>query len=290
MNGKDSPGLEAVLMRIAVALERIAASPALGTAPPVTAPESLLGPLAAGPRITELLADRGVAVRGLRPLGPSDPANDDAAVAIAAHHHLVEPLLDELKRTLATGEEARLDLSNARPEVITACTKIGRKLRSIGDLVEYRYERQHHGQRRLLRARPRRDAETTAFLTGGWLEVYLRRKVRGLLLSHHGPRFELAQGVLVTLPGGGDGELDLLVALDGRLYWFEAKSGTYAEYLERYSLLAAMLGLPRSRCLMLFADLDRDRAERLMQRHPLTFVPLADLDLRLDLLFAARDS
>lgn len=99
------------------------------------------------------------------------------------------------------------------------------------------------------------------FLSGGWLERCIGIQVEGFLNLDH-RRIELARNLCVMRPPQADGvqrkfELDALLMVDEKLYWWEAKCGQYSrQQLLRYSAVAKELNLPATQCLLVLGKPD----------------------------------
>jgi hypothetical protein len=98
------------------------------------------------------------------------------------------------------------------------------------------------------------DDRAIRFLTGGWLERCLRVQVASYL-NLEPDRVEALSNVRVIRPDRREFEMDMLLAVDGTLYWWEAKSGGFDEtHLQRYRGVAAELKLARPQCFLVAAQ------------------------------------
>ena len=70
----------------------------------------------------------------------------------------------------------------------------------------------------------------------------MAERLRKYLRSKNLPN-EVAVGYQVTLPGGEAMELDVLVRVGERFYWFEAKTGEFQAHIAKYAVLKKVLGL-----------------------------------------------
>jgi hypothetical protein len=97
------------------------------------------------------------------------------------------------------------------------------------------------------------------FLSGRWLEQCIRIHVESFL--NLSPRqIEYAQNIHVIRPDQSDGkphqfELDALLAVDNKLYWWEAKCGQYtSQHTDRYAAVARELALPPEQCFLILGQ------------------------------------
>jgi hypothetical protein len=80
-------------------------------------------------------------------------------------------------------------------------------------------------------------------------------------LNLDGTSVELLENVEIRRPDGRNFELDVVMAIDGLLYWWEAKCGGYLPSdLDRYRAVAKELGLPPNRAILVLAEPEPDDA------------------------------
>ena len=58
----------------------------------------------------------------------------------------------------------------------------------------------------------------------------------------------------IILPGDEDFEFDFLLMVGEKVFWIEAKTGDYLEYLAKYSRVSKLLGLGRDNNLLVLVD------------------------------------
>jgi hypothetical protein len=95
------------------------------------------------------------------------------------------------------------------------------------------------------------------FLSGGWLEHYIRDKVTSVLATHPATLsspFAFMKNPQILLPGEEHFEFDFLLMVENNVFWIEAKTGEYADYLGKYSRVTKLLGLNRNRSFLVLAD------------------------------------
>lgn len=293
-----------LLNRIAVALETIASrmEPTESTeiAPeklerPLTAPvdPARVGPMSpvvaeekaidASHPLVEFLAKRKIAVKTLPEEDEGDEVLGRLAQHIGSRYTTVKKLLDAIKWSLRNGKPINLFMKNERQEVVSNTCQIASMLHEIAFLTRYRYER---SPKCLLRAEPSRFPRAINFFTGGWLERYIKNEVLSALnWSRPGKAVHVLQGAQIILPNGDDFELDLLVASEEDIYWFEVKSGDYQQYVQKYAKMSSLLGLGPSHSIMVLADLSRTTASAIASLFKMTVVSIADVSTFLESVF-----
>jgi|YNPMSStandDraft_1061717.scaffolds.fasta_scaffold20042_1 hypothetical protein len=213
--------------------------------------DAVPGPITLVPEpLARFLESRGIRVRRVPPPTPADPVLDRTAVQLATRYPQLREILARIKNTMQTGGTWYQKLAGRPAEEIGACCQFCHQLHQLAFLTEYRYYR---SPRCLIEARTSSDPLAQNFFSGQWLERYVRCEVQAVA-GADGPGLALLANSQVVLPNHADFELDLLVAFDGRVFWIEAKSGQYQQYLRKYSEVARMLGLGRDQAIVVLAE------------------------------------
>lgn len=291
-----------VLERIAAALERIASRLDLpdGTSAlpmkveqvienverafsfPAAAPaEAVLAP-APNPLI-DFLSKRKVSIKTFPKRDEGDEILDRLAQYIGSRYSSVRKLLEAVKRNLSNGDSFCLNLRTDRQEDVSSICQLASQLHEVAFLTRYRYEK---SPKCLLWAQPSRFPKAINFFTGGWLERYIRSQVLSALnWSRPGQKVSYLSGIQVILPNGDDFELDLLVAAEQDVFWFEAKTGDYQQFVQKYAKISNLLGLTPQRSVMVLTDVSRTTASAIAGLFKMTVIPISDVDELLEQLF-----
>lgn len=187
------------------------------------------------------------------------------ALYLGDRYPSLEKLYERLKQSLSTKRSFELSLAEASPEEIAHSTQFCTLLKQYALLTSYHYK----SEDRRLRAKASTEGWVQGFLTGGWLELYLAERLKKFLRSKNLPH-ELALGYQVTLPGGEQAELDLLLRVGERFFWVEAKTGDFQAHIGRYAGLRKILGLSPKESFLVVLGLDKARAKELSALHGLT--------------------
>lgn len=222
--------------------------------------------------LIEYLQQRRVTIKTLCRTPTSDRILDSLAHFIATRYESVRPLVLELKRKQGTGGLIHLDLTDKPSPVVSDVCQLATRLRDLAFLSHYHYS---GSPRRELYARPSRDPVAINFFTGGWLERYVRQRVLTTFAARNPavPLYFLCNPQ-VLLPNGRDFELDLLVKFGPSVYWFEMKTGEHRTFLDKYSSVADMLGLPAERCVLVLSEAPAHTVANLTRLYSLTVVNL----------------
>ena len=179
-----------------------------------------------------------------------DPRISQIAGFLGKYLSYVLPFYETLKATLNEGAEFTYSLAGLNGRDITHTLNLCRMLREVDFLSSYAYRRAPHYK---IVARVNRTPTAINFLTGGWLEHFIRDKVVSILTTHPATLdlpYAFMKNPCIILPGGEDFELDLLLSVGERIFWIEAKTGEYMEFLPKYSRVSKVLGLDRNTSML----------------------------------------
>lgn len=277
------------LERIANALERIAnaledRSPGES---PLTPPMPEKKPFLGGnrrarnqlpaPRAAEyFLRQRGFTIRPLSGAQQLEPDSDLVSLArfMAGNYPLIRDFYLELKTHLSKGTTLVFPFENLSPDTIETTREFGTKLEQAGLLSEM----SQNGVP-WLSARPSREGRAINFLTGKWLEHFIWDQMRQVV----GPSqpIDYLMNRQVILPDGRDFEFDIVAMIDGNPFWFEAKSGNYAPYLNKYAEIANILGLGPEQSFLVLAEINGNLPSEVTVRCNMTVTSPADFSAAL---------
>lgn len=193
------------------------------------------------------------------------------ALFLGDRYPSLEKLYERLKQSLSTKRQFELSLSEASQEEIANSTQFCTMLKQYALLTSYHYK----SEERRIRAKASTEGWVQNFLTGGWLERYVAERVRRFLRSKNLPH-EVAVGYQVALPNGDAMELDVLVRVGERVYWFETKTGDFQAHIAKYAGLKKVLGLSARESFLVLLGMDKTRAKELSALHGLTVVNQAN--------------
>ena len=179
-----------------------------------------------------------------------DPRISQIAGFLGKYLAYVLPFYETLKATLNEGSEFTYSLAGLNGRDVTHTLNLCRMLREVDFLALYAYRRAPHYK---IVARVNRTPTAINFLTGGWLEHFIRDKVVSILTTHPATLdlpYAFMKNPCIILPGGEDFELDLLLSVGERIFWIEAKTGEYMDFLPKYSRVSKVLGLNRNTSML----------------------------------------
>jgi hypothetical protein len=306
--GRKAEALDRIAMaleRIAAALERTAGASAEGATPPAAWPQVAVeavsstpsptpGPTPApelvprddlqastappaGDRTAQLpawLAQRGVTIQ--REKGPAmvEEALLPIASLIGGQYDRVKLVVDALKRGNGEGTPQTVNLKDQPAVVVTSSVHLAHQLHQLALIEAFKYYRAPAFQLHLTASRL---PVAINFITGGWLELYVRTVLlKALNEARPNAPFSLLENPQVTLPAGEDFELDLLLEVGGDVWWIEMKTGGFQRHIAKYNRVSRLLRLPPSRCFMVLCEADAAVCSKLSSLFAMTVVPVAD--------------
>ena len=246
--------------------ELVKEAPSAQKPPSQKAPELLEAPKPKS--LEEWLRGRGIGVQK-RPVAEGEEEREKVfsrlALFLGDRYQSLEKLYDKIKWSLSTKQQFELSLAEATQEEIANSTQFCTLLKQYALLTSYHYK----SEDRLIRAKASTEGFVQNFLTGGWLERYIKEKVAKALRSKNLPH-EIALGYQVVLPGGEPMELDLLVLVQGRVFWFEAKTGEFQAHIAKYARIRKLLGLRPQEVFLVLLGVEKARAKELSALHEIT--------------------
>lgn len=200
------------------------------------------------------LTEHGIRVVSIPDESGLDPRCGQIAAFIGKYLSYVQPFYTRLKTTLNEGEEFQFSLLGFQGRDVTHTLNLCKMLRDIGFLTAFAYRRAPHCK---ITARVNRTPAAINFLSGGWLEHYIRDKVISILTTHPSTLdmpFAFMKNPRILLPEDEDFEFDFLLTVGTKIFWIEAKTGEYMEFIKKYSRVSKVLGLGRNNNLLVIVD------------------------------------
>ncbi len=213
--------------------------------------------------IEEFLNSKNIRIKNIREEDESDEILDKMAFFMGNRYPYIKTLYQNIKRNLNTGRSFRLDLKNCTQDEIANITQLCTNLYQIAFLEEYKY---YKSPKYILYAKVNRIPKAINFFTGGWLERYTKTAVIESIKSISFPvliNYSYLKNAQIVLPNGDDFELDILFKIEDEYFWFEAKTGDYQRYIDKYSKMAKILNLDYEHAFMILTDITDSGAQAL---------------------------
>jgi len=180
---------------------------------------------------------------------------DNLAKFIGEKYSLIENFYNLLKRNLGRGTGGiYLDMKTFAAKEVGAITQLAHDLHQYAFLSEFNYQKSPHFY---LRAKINKTPKTISFLTGSWLENYVKQVVLGILYNElPNESISYLSNPKVLLPDGKEFEIDLIIRVknDDNILWIESKTGNYQSYIEKYSKLKNIFGVNTGNAILVLGN------------------------------------
>jgi len=210
---------------------------------------------------------------GVLPDESEDPL-DQVAKFIGERYGLVDIFLKGMKRSLNTGRVFNMLLKNYPPEQIGSICQLANNLYKLGILSLYVYQK---SPKFYLTAAVTGHPNAINFVTGGWLERYIKNQTLKVLRSIENPKhFGLMTNVQLEFPDGDKGEVDIIGHVKGEVFLIECTSGEILFHVERTIARANSLGVGFGQCFVVASEIERSRAASLSKLYGVPILAVDD--------------
>ena len=204
--------------------------------------------------IFRFLADRNIQVKTFQTDEEIDDVLDNIALFMGNRYNRIKKVYNSIKSKLNSGTGFRLDLKNATQEEVSYSCQLCNSLHQIAFLSEYKYFK---SPQFLINAKPNRIPTAINFFTGQWLERFIKTEVKNTIRKLDRPvKFAYLTNPQIILPNGDDFELDVLFYIEDEIFWFEAKTGEYQNYVDKYSRMAKLMQLDSKHAFMVLTEVN----------------------------------
>lgn len=204
--------------------------------------------------IFRFLADRNIQVKTFQTDEEIDDVLDNIALFMGNRYNRIKKVYNSIKSKLNSGTGFRLDLKNATQEEVNYSCQLCNSLHQIAFLSEYKYFK---SPQFLINAKPNRIPTAINFFTGQWLERFIKTEVKNTIRKLERPvKFAYLTNPQIILPNGDDFELDVLFYIEDEIFWFEAKTGEYQNYVDKYSRMAKLMQLDSKHAFMVLTEVN----------------------------------
>lgn len=200
---------------------------------------------------------------------------------IGEKYDYVKDFLKQIKTSLNTGLPVKMYMEKMGQEKISYICQLASNLHEGAFLENYRY---FNSPKFLLTAQPLRKPLVINFINGGWLENYIVYKIETILSAcglKKGKDFDYLKNIKLKLPNGNDFELDVLFKIKDKIFWFEAKTGDYQQYVHKYSEVSKLLKIPSEQAFMVITEISNVVAEAISTLFNMTVCNLTTFETSL---------
>jgi len=226
-------------------------------------------------KIESFLNSKNIKIRSVD-MGEEEEKLAQIADLMGSQYSLIKRFYGMIKSSMNSGNSFSINLRDEPQQVIGTTCQVATELYKIAFLEEYRYFR---APRCLLVARASRSPQALNFLSGNWLERYVRNRLICLAKRQTGKiDFSYIANAKVTLSNGDDFEMDLLFHVNDQFYWVESKTGGYQDKVQKYSEIASDLGLQRNQAIIVLADVSQDAKTSLSSLYHLSVISVDEVE------------
>ncbi|GIV30278.1 MAG: hypothetical protein KatS3mg028_1344 [Bacteroidia bacterium] len=204
--------------------------------------------------ILRFLTERNIQVKTFQTDEEIDDVLDNIALFMGNRYNRIKKVYNLIKSKLNSGTGFRLDLKNATQEEVSYSCQLCNSLHQIAFLSEYKYFK---SPQFLINAKPNKIPTAIKFFTGQWLERFIKTEVKNTIRKLERPvKFAYLTNPQIILPNGDDFELDVLFYIEDEIFWFEAKTGEYQNYVDKYSRMAKLMQLDSKHAFMVLTEVN----------------------------------
>lgn len=204
--------------------------------------------------IFRFLTERNIQVKTFQTDEEIDEVLDNIALFMGNRYNRIKKVYNSIKSKLSSGTGFRLDLKNATQDEVSYSCQLCNSLHQIAFLSEYKYFK---SPQFLINAKPNRIPTAINFFTGQWLERFIKTEVKNTIRKLERPvKFAYLTNPQIILPNGDDFELDVLFYIEDEIFWFEAKTGEYQNYVDKYSRMAKLMKLDSNHSFMVLTEVN----------------------------------
>lgn len=209
---------------------------------------------------------------------------DHIACFMGDRYSEIKKVYETIKRHLNRPNGFHLNLKNATQSEISASCQLCTNLYDIAFLSEYKYDK---SPKYFIHATPNKIPIAINFLTGHWLEIFIRKTIQDSLNSLHTDiEYTYLINPQIILPNGDDFELDVVFLVNDEIYWVEGKTGNYQQYINKYSDIANILNLDKNHSFMVLTDIiTPNTAYILSKTFNMTIIPVEEFKEEITYIF-----
>jgi hypothetical protein len=126
-------------------------------------------------------------------------------------------------------------------------------------------------------------AEATLFINGFWLELVLRSQVAKLIKGNFEniQSFDILSQLHLLKPDNKMTELDLLIMINDKVYWFECKTGDIGSYYKTFATHRQLLGLDYAQAAVLIPAANIQMTANFRVKSGMQTLNVSDLETQL---------
>lgn len=234
--------------------------------------------------LIDKLQEKNITVKTYVDSSHENTSLDNVAYFMGNRYNDIRKVYETIKRHLNKPNGFHLDLKNATQSEISASCQLCTTLYDIAFLSEYKYDK---SPRYFIHATPNKIPIAINFLTGHWLEIFIRKTIQDSLKSLPAAiEYTYLINPQIILPNGNDFELDVVFLINGEIYWVEGKTGNYQYYINKYSHVANMLNLDKNHSFLVLTDVINPNTTYILSKtFDMTIIPVEEFEEEIKYVF-----
>ena len=231
--------------------------------------------------LIDKLQEKNIIVKTYVDSSHENTSLDNVAYFMGNRYNDIRKVYETIKRHLNKPNGFHLDLKNATQSEISASCQLCTTLYDIAFLSEYKYDK---SPRYFIHATPNKIPIAINFLTGHWLEIFIRKTIQDSLKSLPAAiEYTYLINPQIILPNGNDFELDVVFLINGEIYWVE---GNYQHYINKYSHVANMLNLDKNHSFLVLTDVINPNTTYILSKtFDMTIIPVEEFEEEIKYVF-----
>lgn len=193
----------------------------------------------------------------------------------------IKDLLLSIKQSIHDKKPKTINFYYSDPNKIGDNCQVALLLKQYHFLKNYSYSKPC----KEIFVQPADSPQARDFLNGKWLERCLRIKIiKNINKRNHAVKFSYMTNIQIEFEGGGKRELDIIFEINGRIYWFEAKTENLNQQVlnsdfNRYDELAQKFHLEKDQVYIVHTNPQSTYILNAVSDYPnMTIVDLGDFD------------
>ncbi len=254
-NGVQSYGAECAVNEVLVNLDNKKTSEEMGANEKIEVDVDIL---------IERLAEGRIAVKTYPEREQENSELDTLSQFMGSRFSDIKVVYERIKRSLNSSSGVRLDMKTFSQSSVSSSCQFCTLLYNIAYLSEYKYLK---SPRFCIYATPNRIPIAVNFLTGHWLEYFVKSTMLKVINSFPcNIEYSYIINPQIILPNGDDFELDVVFMINKSLYWIEAKTGAYQNYIDKYSKVAKMMNIMSKHMFMVLTEVPSQDSVRILEK------------------------
>ena len=234
--------------------------------------------------LIDKLQEKNITVKTYVDSSHENTSLDNVAYFMGNRYNDIRKVYETIKRHLNKPNGFHLDLKNATQSEISASCQLCTTLYDIPFLSEYKYDK---SPRYFIHATPNKIPIAINFLTGHWLEIFIRKTIQDSLKSLPAAiEYTYLINPQIILPNGNDFELDVVFLINDEKYWVQEKTENKQQKYNKNTQVANMLNLDKNHSFLVLTDVINPNTTYILSKtFDMTIIPVEEFKEEIKYVF-----